>query len=369
MAEQFQLRELYNMRVVDQLAKSIKKVHKAFDVEGFSESIGARIEQLSFGDRAKLIKDNLKKFLPSDFIQAANILIDSLGPESGLEDGKTDYDAFIVVPEADFIAEAGIDHFDLSMKALYEMTKRTSAEWAIRVFIRKYPERTLRVLKKWTQDKNAHVRRLASEGTRPRLPLSSPLKIFQKNPKPVIELLELLKDDPELFVRRSVANNLNDISKDNPVIVVKTLKRWIKNATKERQWLIKHSLRTLFKQGNKDALELMGYFKPELSGLTLRIDRDNLKIGERLSLTAKMTSLKDQNLMIDYIIHYMKANGRLSPKVFKLSLKTTTEGEKLEMTTNHSFRQMTTRKHYKGKHFIELIINGYKFKQLDFMLR
>lgn len=356
------------MRAVALLATRIKKVHKEFDAPGFTESIGARLEELSFGDRSKLIRKNLKKQLPTDFVQAASILIDSLEPESTLENGKTDADSFIVVPEADFIAENGMDHYELSMKALYEMTKRTSAEWAIRAFIRKYPERTLSALKKWTQDKNANVRRLVSEGIRPRLPLCSSLKRFQKNPKPVIELLELLKDDPELFVRRSVANNLNDISKDNPDIVVETLKKWKKNATNERQWIIRHSLRTLFKQGNKAALELMGYFKPELADVTLLLERANIKIGDNLRLTATMTSLKDQSLMIDYAIHYMKSNGEHSPKVFKLSVKKVKNGEYLEVASKVSFKQMTTRKHYKGTHFAQLIINGYKIHKKEFML-
>ena len=169
-------------------------------------------------------------------------------------------------------------------------------------------------------------------------------------------------------MRRSVANNLNDISKDNSDIVVKTLKEWKKGATKERQWLIRHSLRTLFKQGNRDALELMGFFKPEVSDLKLILDSANIKMGGHLKFSVDMTSMKEQDLMIDYTIHYMKSNGKLSPKVFKLSLKSAGKREKLNMTHKHSFKQMTTRKHYKGLHQIELVINGYTFQKVEFKL-
>ncbi len=230
-------------------------------------------------------------------------------------------------------------------------------------------KKSLRLLNRWTKDKNVHVRRLVSEGTRPRLPLASPIKMFIKDPRPIIPLLDKLKDDSDLYVRRSVANNLNDISKDNPEIVVETLRKWRNNASKERLWVIRHSLRTLYKRGNKDALKLMGFFKPEVSDIVLSLSENSIKIGKYLELTATISSLKDQNLMIDYVIHYMKANGKNSPKVFKISVKKAKKGQNLIMNKKIPFRQMTTRKHYKGKHFIELIINGYKFQKEEFMLK
>ena len=368
MDEEFKLREILNIRVVKDLASRIKKVFPDFDDRGFIKSIGEKIDTLNFGDRSKLIRKVLKEFLPDDFEKAAKFLINSLGPELVIEPGKTDWDGFINVSLSEFIGDYGLDHFDISMKALYEMTKRCSSESGIRPFIRKYPKKTLALLKEWTKDGNVHVRRLISEGTRPRLPLCSPLRMFQENPKPVIELLELLKDDSELYVRRSVANNLNDISKDNPKIVIDTLKKWKKNQSKERLWIIKHALRTLFKKGNKNALELMGYFEPRISNAEINII-SKIKIGEQANVKVRFKSLTNQKLMIDYVIHYFKSNGKHSEKVFKLAIKNVKENELINLSKRHSFKQMTTRKHYSGKHIIELVVNGKKFAKREFTLQ
>ena len=352
------------MRVIKHLSERIKKVYPEFEQEKFNKSIEKELEKLNFGERSKLIRKKLKEFLPDNFNTSAQILIDSLSPELILENGKTDWNSFINVALSEYIGDYGLNDYEISMKALYEITKRCSSESGIRPFIRKYPEIFI-TLKLWTQDKNVHVRRLVSEGTRPRLPLSSPLTEFKKDPKKVIELLELLKDDPELYVRRSVANNLNDISKDNPTIVINLLKQWNKNATKERQWIIRHSLRTLFKQGNKNALELMGYTNPKIENTSISID--DAKIGESKYIEIKFSSLKNQKLMIDYVIHYMKANGKHSEKVFKMANKSVKK-EVIILKKKHSFRQMSTRKHYPGKHYIELIINGNRYNKQEFTL-
>jgi 3-methyladenine DNA glycosylase AlkC len=360
------LRDVYNMRVVGNLAKRIKTVYPAFDDLGFLKTIDAKLEELSFGERSALIRQALKTYLPKDFKRSARILINSLEPELSCDPGETIWDGFIIVPESEFIAENGMDHFELSMKALYEMTKRFSSEGAIRPFIEKYPEETFRLLKKWTADRNVHVRRLVSEGSRPRLPLSAPLRDLKKDPRPVLGLLEILKDDPELYVRRSVANNLNDISKDNPDLVVKTLAEWKKNATKERQWICSHALRTLFKRGHKGALALMGYQKPEVADVSLTLDNNMVPAGGSLEFCVKFHSAKRQKLMVDYRIHYMKSNGKNLGKVFKFSSKTVSAGETIVMRGRQSFKSISTRKHYAGKHFIEVIINGVNFGKKEF---
>lgn len=360
------LRDVYNMRIVGNLAKRIKAVHPAFDDLGFLKTIDAKLDTLNFGERSALIRQALKTYLPKDFKRSARILIDSLEPELTSEPGETIWDGFIIVPESEFIAENGMGHFELSMKALYEMTKRFSSEGAIRPFIERYPEETFRLLKKWTTDKNVHVRRLVSEGARPRLPLCAPLRAYKKDPLPVLELLEILKDDPEPYVRRSVANNLNDISKDNPDVVVKTLAEWKKNPTKERQWICSHALRTLFKRGHKGALAMMGYQKPEVSDVSLKLDNNKVPEGGSLEFTVKFHSAKSQKLMIDYRIHYMKSNGKHMGKVFKFSSKTVAAGETIIMRGRQSFKSITTRKHYAGKHFIETIINGVNFGKREF---
>ncbi len=360
--ERFQLRDVFTKESVIKLAKRIKRNYSEFDEKEFIKKINSRLDDLSFGDRNKLIRDALIKCLPDDFETVVKILIDSLGDR--LEYNSIEgYEGFIIMPQTYVIERLGINDFDLSMKALYEMTMRFTSEGAIRRFIEKYPEKSLKLLMEWAHDKNAHVRRLVSEGTRPRLPLESPIRMFVKDPSPIIPLLDELKDDVELYVRRSVANNLNDISKDNPRIVVDTLKKWKKKATKEREWIIRHSLRTLFKRGNKDALELMGYLKPNVSYIELELKQSSVKVGESLSFSVSFKSNSKQKLMVDYAIHYMKANGRNKEKVFKLRNLNTNVDDVINLNKKHSFREMTTRKHHKGKHFVEVLINGYAFQK------
>jgi 3-methyladenine DNA glycosylase AlkC len=165
----------------------------------------------------------------------------------------------MVMPQNDFVAAYGLGYLDLSLRALYELTKRFTAEGAIRAFLQAYPEQTLTWLAEWATDPNCHVRRLVSEGARPRLPLAPRLPEFVKNPQPVLALLEQLKANPVLMVPRSFANNLNDIAKDHPDLVVETLARWKQAADPGTQWIIGHATRTLLKQGHADALALLGY--------------------------------------------------------------------------------------------------------------
>ena len=275
--DRFLIRNLFTKKSVIKLAKRIRNNYSAFDEKGFIRTINSKLDLLSFGERNKLIQDALIKYLPNKFEDVVEILVSSLGEKLKADYlGGGNFD-FIEISPPYVIERLGIDNFDLSMEALREMTMRLSSEGAIRKFIEKYPEKSLRLLNKWTKDKNVHVRRLVSEGTRPRLPLASPIKMYIKDPRPIIPLLNKLKDDSDLYVRRSVANNLNDISKDNPEIVVETLKKWRKNASKERLWVIRHSLRTLYKRGNKDALKLMGFFKPEVSDIVLSLSEYSIK--------------------------------------------------------------------------------------------
>jgi 3-methyladenine DNA glycosylase AlkC len=247
------------------------------------------------------------------------------------------------------------------MQALYQMTKRFSAEGAIRAFLLKHPERTLAILSDWAEDENPHVRRLVSEGTRPRLPWTMQLKPFIEDPRPVLKLLEKLKTDPVLMVRRSVANNLNDIAKDNPALVVKTLRRWMKIKDEGTQWLIRHAARTLIKQGNRDVLAALGFdSKVEIGVSKIQLDKSAVRMGEDITFSFEIISKskRTQNLVIDYVIHHVKANGRLTPKVFKLTKKRLAAGESVSLSKRHSFRPISTRKYHAGEHQITIQING-----------
>lgn len=368
MAEGFPLlREAFNMVEVRKLAARLKAAHPEFPQQRFTAGIGRELDVLNFGARQELIIHNLEECLPKDFTVSAHILLRSLGPELQKTE-LTGFEGFITVPLTKYVARHGLEHFDLAMQCLYEMTKRFSSEEAIRPFITAYPERTFAMLRKWAKDPNPHVRRLVSEGTRPRLPLCAPLRQFKQDPAPVLALLELLKDDPVLLVRRSVANNLNDISKDNPKHVIATLRKWKAHASKERLWVINHALRTLLKHGNRDALALMGFGKPTVRQVKLRMATTNLKQGGTLAFSAWLVSGKSQKLMIDYGIHYVKANGKHALKVFKWAKRNAKADERITLSGKHSFKEMTTRAHYPGKHLLELIVNGEKIMKAHFVL-
>ncbi len=366
----FQFRDVFNKNVVMKLAENIFANYASFDKINFNKDINLKLEFLSYGDRNSLIAETLHKYLPKDLRKATDILIQSLPPQ--LESKElSGFEGFIIMPQCLFISRYGLDEFDISMNALYEMTKRFTAEIDIRPFIAKYPKKTIEYLNKLTNDSSPFARRLASEGTRPRLPLGMRLSNFIKDPTPVIRILEKLKEDYNLMVRRSVANNLNDIAKDNPEIVTDTLKKWSKIKTKEMKWLISHALRTLLKQGNKDALELLGYksdINIEVTNFILK--KKKIKLDDTLFFDFKIKSndKKESNLMIDYIVHFMKSNGKTVPKVFKAFKKKIKPNEEMILSKKQSFKPISTRKYYKGIHFIEIQINGLKYKKQEFEL-
>lgn len=370
MAENFQLKELFNEELISKLGRDIHDTWAEFDYETFTKEALAKLGPLSLTERAQTVMECMAERLPRDYSKAIRILLQSMGPES--DDPEVwGYDVFYYMPHCNFVAKYGIDHFDESMHAMYEITKRFTAEFPIRSFIIKYPDKTFAMLKDWLKDENVHVRRLVSEGTRPRLPWASRLPEFQKDPAPVLELLEELNRDPELYVRRSVANNLNDIAKDHPDLVVGVLKRWQKLNNPGTDWIIKHASRSLLKDGNTDALLLLGY------NPMVRVDVANFDVqsevqrGDQLSLSFQLTNMEDKavDLMIDYRVHFLKANGKQSPKVFKLAKKRLKPGESIRIEKNHSFKIIGTRKYYPGDHAIELQINGKAKGRQAFLLK
>ena len=371
MEQNFQVRDVFNENVVNQLAGNLKRVWQGFEAQEFSYSINSRLKSMTFSERNNLIRDTLWEYLPKDYPRALKIILKALPPELPTCE-VTGFDGFIILPQNEFVAKYGREYYDLSMQALYKMTKRFTAEGAIRPFLQKYPEQTLAILSGWAEDDNCHVRRLVSEGTRPRLPWTMQLKQFIEDPLPVLQLLEKLKTDHELMVRRSVANNLNDIAKDHPDLVVKTLNRWKKLDDEGTQWLIRHAARTLVKQGNKDVLAVLGFAsKIGITVSKIQLDRPIVKMGGDLnfSFEIKSNSKSAQNLVIDYIIHHVKANGKLAPKVFKLTKKTLKAGETFQIAKRHSFRPISTRKYYSGKHVLEVQVNGAKYGKVEFELK
>ncbi|MFV2061849.1 MAG: DNA alkylation repair protein, partial [Gammaproteobacteria bacterium] len=270
-----------------------------------------------------------------------------------------------------YIELYGLDDWQTSIPALELFTQYSSSEFAVRQFIIQNPKKMMAQMKRWSKHKNYHVRRLASEGCRPRLPWAIALPEFKKNPELILPILETLKRDPELYVRRSVANNLNDIAKDHPGIIHTISKQWL-GQNEELDWLVKHGCRTLLKRGDKKVLRLFGYKNPNhVTVQTLSCDK-NVAIGNSFQFKMKIKTdstkkVRLGKLRIEYAIHYLKSNGKLAPKVFKISESVISEPSK-EITKNHSFKQMTTRKHYRGQHKISIIINGELLKTKSFLV-
>lgn len=365
------VRDVFNPKSIGGLAKGIQQAHGDFNADAFTKEIVDQLGELSYSERIELITGTLEAYLPSDPAISIDILIRALPPEMP-SSGEASFRGFIIVTLTRYVSRNGLEHFDLSMRALYEMTKRFTAEWDIRPFIVKYPEQTLKLLKDWLTDPNMHVRRLVSEGTRTRLPWGMRLKMFIDDPYPVLDLLEYLKDDPELYVRRSVANNLNDIAKDHPELVVETLTRWQQNASEGTQWVIKHATRTLIKDGHNEALALLGFdpnVKAELRDLKLNTDLihmgDTLEFSATLSLQEKAA----KDLVVDYVIYFMKANGKLAPKVFKLKTLKAKPGEPIQLSKRHAIKPITTRKYYAGKHELGILVNGREMARTLFQLK
>ncbi len=357
-----------NQRTVSELAHRIKAVHASFEVKSFIKMID--LEDQKIGERIHRVTIALEQYLPENFLQSTSILLASLPPEIPEEQAGTTFaDHFIVMPMAEYIARHGLEaqHFECSMQTLKVMTRAFSSENAVRPFLERYPDKALGFLLDCTRDANCHVRRWASEGSRPRLPLAKPLRAFIENPRVLLPILEALRDDPQLYVRRSVANSLNDISKDHPDLLVSWLKKWKKGAPPERLWVIRHALRTLAKQAHPGALELLGY-KPACLKISRFRFNKVITIGQDLEFSFSLRNEGDDaSILIDYIIFFQKKSGQGS-KVFKLRKVKMEAGTELELSGKRKLDHFSTRKMYPGKHQLVLQINGVRLAEGSFMV-
>ena len=254
---------LLDSEAVDCLAHNIGLVHPSFDAQAFKELALTNIAPLSFMDRSAHIAAALKTTLPPKFSDATEILINTLTPPN-VHTERLGLSVFFYLPHTRFIAEygrdaqhnGGEDPFDTAMRAQYELTRRFTAEFSIRPFLMHDFERTLNQLNRWLNDPDPHVRRLCTEGCRPRLPWGARIPQLIVDPRPTLPILEALKNDPSLYVRRSVANHLGDIAKDHPALTFELCERWLTNADKDLKWVIRHAVRHPAKQGNATAIAL-----------------------------------------------------------------------------------------------------------------
>ena len=279
---------------------------------------------------------------------------------------------FPVWPLLQIIEDYGLPARDESVAAMAALTGRMSAEFAIRPFLRDDPGRTLALLQRWATSSDEHLRRLASEGSRPRLPWGAQLRLFIADPSHTLPVLELLRADPSLYVRRSVANHLNDIAKDHPDRLLEVLSRWMREApSAETTWIVRHASRTLIKQGHPGALSLRGFPPPAAAVERFEVTPATLDFGGRLQLSAQVrcTAPESQRWAVDFVIHHVKANAGRTAKVFKWREVTAKPGGSLSLHKTHAIRAISTRRYYPGLHRVELQINGQVLAGADFMLR
>lgn len=345
----------------NQLVNEVKKVYPQFDGKKYLGLVyDKEWENRELKQRLIHAARMLQPVLPNDYIDALDVLV----PVS------KKFTGFDAITFCQFIEEFGLDNFDDSMKALEVTTIDATAEGAIRPFINRYPDKTMAQMLKWSEHPNEHVRRLASEGCRPLLPWNIRLYQFIDDPSPIVPILENLKNDSSLYVRKSVANNLNDLSKNHSELVVSLAEQWI-NQSPRTDWILKHGLRTLLKQGDRRALALFGYGGDVQVEITnLRIKPSSLAIGQSAacSFILYLAGAEPKLLRLEYAIYYVKANHSLSKKVFQISQKSYQPGTKYPIVRNLNFKNLTTRKHYPGKHNLEIIVNGLVKAETSFEL-
>ncbi len=354
------LKNSFGPEVAEAIAASIIAVEPAFAATEFLAKALDGFDGLELSQRARQIAAALAATLSTDRTRAMRVLVESFEPlKDGIDLGAMD--GFKYMPHGYFVAEYGLEDFDTAMEFQYELTKLFTAEFSIRAFYEHHLDATLAQAHAWTSDESEHVRRLVSEGCRPRLPWAGQLKAFVADPTQVLGLLEKLRNDESEYVRRSVANNLNDIAKDHPEVVVATARRWWADADTDGRRMIRHALRTLIKAGNLDALDVMG-FGPS-SPVVLRsvgVTPTSLPIGGKVRVSAELHNPSDSaaRALVDIIVHFMKADGKTAPKVFKGKELDLAPGETATVAKTISVAQQTTRTHYPGTHSIAMQVNG-----------
>lgn len=368
--EKFLLKDsLFHEGKIIKIALEIKNIFPEFKSENFIQDVVQKFPELELKQRIVHIREMLRKYLPDDISLATKILIESLPIELDPNLKDDDFWNFIYAPYWDFLAHYSLENIDLDVCFLYikEMTKRFSMEDAIRYFFITFPQETYLQVLEWTQDDNYHVRRLASEGSRPSLPWSKKIPL---NYKKSLLILEKLFKDPTRYVTRSVANHMNDISKIDPDLVCGTLKKWQKSDAQDKDYIISHSLRGLIKKGNTDALGLLWYSKNTLVEVNdFNIKNTSVLIGDFLEFSFQIFCPRDEKLMIDYKIYFLGANGKTRWKVFKIAKKSIKSHETITISKKHALKIMTTKKLYPWIHSVALQINGKEFDGFDFELR
>jgi 3-methyladenine DNA glycosylase AlkC len=382
MADAF--KNLINARTVDRAGEHLRRAWPGFDRRRFEQLAGDGLDALEFKARAMQLADALEATLPPDFARAAPIIeaslsaplgFDAQGEPVGLATGESGEGeglrGWVVWSLAEFVARRGMGDVPRALACLHALTQRFSAEFAIRPFIQQHPAAVFPVLQRWVDDPSAHVRRLVSEGSRPRLPWGLRLQALVADPSASLPLLRALQNDPSAYVRRSVANHLNDIAKDHPDLVAQWVQTHRRGASAATEALLRHASRGLIKQGHAPTLAAWGLRQGLLGSAQLVLSARQARVGDEIGLEVRLTSQSDtpQTLVVDYLVHHVRANGGSSPKVFKGWKLELAPGATHALSKRHSLRPVTTRTLYPGRHRIELQVNGEVCAQAAFDLQ
>ncbi|WP_100486624.1 hypothetical protein [Sporolactobacillus pectinivorans] len=351
------LKNIYNKDFFLDFGRKVQSKYGVFDTKAFITSLMDETwDELPLKARTRRISETFGTFLPSRYETALDILFAIADTCVGFP--------YLFFPDFVVVYGQAEQDWELSMNALEYFTQKSSSEFAVRPFILSDPDRVMRRMTAWAGHPNEHVRRFSSEGCRPRLPWGEALPVFKKNPTPVLSILELLKTDPSLYVRKSVANNLNDIAKDNPDTVLDVARRW-KGENPDTDWIIRQGCRTMIRDANPGAMELFGYIGsrgeiPLTTCASISVQPAELMIGGSCELhySLDISQGGPVHIRIEYGIYLIKANGRLSRKSFLLSDKTISGSTHIAGTRTHNWSDLTTRRHYPGVHRIVLLVNG-----------
>jgi 3-methyladenine DNA glycosylase AlkC len=369
-------KNLLGAPLVARMAAHLKRADADFDHRQFAARAGAGLEALEMKARAMHIADALEATLPADFFRLCDVIEAALAPPwpgdrlGSADPGRDGLEGWALWPVGEMIARHGLGHTGRALQALHAITQRFSAEFAIRPFIVHDPDTVFATLQRWTADPSAHVRRLVSEGSRPRLPWGIRLQALVADPSPTLPLLAALQDDASDYVRRSVANHLNDIAKDHPAVVVDWVSHHRPGASSARLALLRHASRGLVKAGHAGMLSAWGLGRPFQGRATLQAELSRVMLGGELpfALTLQSTSRSTQRLVVDYAVHHVKADGSRRPKVFKGWSVELAPRERRTLHRRHPLKPVTTRRYHAGQHQLDLRINGVVLATADFEL-
>ncbi|MFE5795669.1 DNA alkylation repair protein [Streptomyces sp. NPDC056503] len=361
MASEHGLKRYFDGEAARLLGDRIRLVRPAFDVDGYAAEVEARIPGKELKDRVLVLAEGLRTRLPAAYPDALPVLLSVLGDELAEGEGLFTT-SWYLMPVARFVEEYGLDHPEASLDAIEEITRRHTGEYAVRPYVERHYALTMERVARWALSPSHNVRRLATEGIRPRLPWARTLTRFVEDPRPVLDVLEPLRCDPSEYVRRSVANNLNDISKDSPELALATALRWREESpTDETGWIVRHGLRTLVKKGDQRALAVLG----ATGGEHVRVARPvigpgRVTIGDTLVIGFDIENTDDRphTVVVDYAVRHVGGNGRGIPRVFKLTTLELGPGERRFLEKSHPIREVRTRRHHAGEHAVDIQVNG-----------